>query len=122
VRAIDGIKLTTTSVSHCCDPDNRIVLKSDLLGQASHATWYDPQSGIGLSNLVGLIVHEARHAEIGGHTCGHDDQTLEELGSWGVQYYYFTWLAEHSAGWLTEQQKTGASYSADVALERICNP
>jgi hypothetical protein len=122
-NAIHGIKLTTTSVSYCCDPQNRIVLKADLLSQPSQASWYDPQYGIGVANLVGLIVHEARHAEIGGHTCGHDDLTLEELGAWGVQYYYFTWLAEHTPeGMLTPYQIQTAQYDAQVALSRICNP
>ncbi|HEY71039.1 MAG TPA: hypothetical protein G4O08_10700 [Anaerolineae bacterium] len=122
-NAIDGIRLTTTLVSYCCDPQNRIVLKADLLSQPSQAFWYDPQYGIGVANLVGLIVHEARHAEIGGHTCGHDDLTLDELGAWGVQYYYFTWLAEHTpAGVLTLVQIQAAQYDAQVALSRICNP
>jgi hypothetical protein len=121
-NAIDGIVLADTGVSYCCDPQNRIVLKADLLDQAFYATWYNAQYGVGLDTFVGLIVHEARHAEIGGHTCGTDDQTLQELGSWGVQYYLFTWLAEHSAGWLSAEQKQGAAYHADVALSRICNP
>ena len=122
-NAIDGIKLTTTSVSYCCDPQHRIVLKADLLSQPSQASWYDPQTGIGVANLVGLIVHEARHAEIGGHTCGHDDLTLDELGAWGVQYYYFIWLAEHTPdGMLTPVQIQAAQYSAQNALSRICNP
>jgi hypothetical protein len=120
--AIDGILLTTTDMSHCCDGQNRIVLKADLLSQPAFATWYDQQYGIGLDVLVGLIVHEARHAEIGGHTCGSDDQTLQELGSWGVQHYLFTWLAEHTLGWLTPAQMQAALSHAQTALERICNP
>ena len=30
------------------------------------------------------------------HTCGTKDRTLEELGSWGVQYWLARWLAEHT--------------------------
>lgn len=120
--AVDGILLTTTNVSYCCDSHNRIVLKAELLSQPAHASWDDPQMGIGLDTFVGLIVHEARHAEIGGHTCGYDDQTLQELGAWGVQHYLFTWLAEHTTGWLTPAQMQAASGHAQVALGRICNP
>lgn len=122
--AISGIVLTTTDISYCCDSQNRIVLKADLLSQPSYAYWYDPQSGIGLMSLVGLIVHEARHAEIGGHTCGNsDDATLEEMGAWGVQYYLFLWMAEHTPpGLLTPTQREAAMAHAETALGRICNP
>ena len=120
--AVDGIMLTTTDFSYCCDGQNRIVLKADLLSQPAYASWFNPQIGIGLDVFVGLIVHEARHAEIGGHTCGTDDMTLQELGSWAVQHYLFTWLAEHTTGWLTSAQMQAASGHAQVALGRICNP
>lgn len=122
-EAIDGLVLTTTDISYCCDAANRIVLKAGLLSQPQYAVWYDPSAGIGLMNLVGLIVHEARHSEIGGHTCGNDDQTLNELGAWGVQYWMFTWMSDHAhAGLLTEQETSAAHEAAQSALERICNP
>jgi len=122
-EAIDGLVLTTTDVSYCCDEGNRIVLKADLLSQPQLAVWYEASSGIGLMGLVGLMVHEARHAEIGGHTCGNDDQTLAELGAWGVQYWLFTWMAEHApAGLLSEEQAAAALGHAQTALARICNP
>jgi len=122
--AVSGIVLRATEISYCCDDQNRIVLKSELLSQPSYSSWYDPQSGIGLMDLVGLIVHEARHAEIGGHTCGNsDDATLDEMGAWGVQHYYFLWMAEHTPpGLLTPTQREAAITHAETALGRICNP
>lgn len=81
--------------SSCCDPAG--IVNVSATGMAALATnrWVDPRSGTGMEGLVGLIVHEARHAEVGGHTCGVDDGTPEELGAWGVQYYLVEWLASH---------------------------
>jgi len=42
-----------------------------------------------LSAQMVLFIHEARHNEGLPHTCSTNDQTLSELGSWGVQYYMF---------------------------------
>lgn len=123
-QAITGIVLKPVQNSYCCDGQGRIVLKSSLMGQPSHAAWHNPQTGIGLESLVGLIVHEARHAEIGGHTCdGTDDATLEELGAWGTQYWLYIWLADHTpAGFLTQAERQAAHSHASTALSRICNP
>lgn len=45
-----------------------------------------------LQQLAGLLMHEARHADVG-HTCAvFYDQTLEEWGSWAVQAW---WLGGH---------------------------
>jgi hypothetical protein len=123
-EAIESIVLTSTSTSYCCDSQNRIVLRAALLNQPSYTAWYNQQSGIGLMSFVGLLVHEARHAENGGHTCdGINDETLDELGAWGVQYYLYLWMAEHSpAGLLTPVEREGATAHASTALGRICNP
>jgi hypothetical protein len=122
-NTINGMVLTETEFSHCCEAENRIVLKADLLEQADNLVWANPQSGGGLIGFIGLIVHEARHAEVGGHTCGTDDETLEELGAWGVQYYLFIYIAEHSPqGFFTEEQIQAAQSHADTAIGRICHP
>jgi len=121
--AIHGIVITDVEYSYCCEAGNEIVLKGELLSQTDYQAWANPQSGVGLMSLVGLIVHEARHAEIGGHTCGSDDLTLEELGAWGVQYYLFLYMVENSApDFFTQEQRQVASQHADTALARICNP
>jgi hypothetical protein len=121
--AINGIVITDTEYSHCCTADTEIVLKADLFTQPDYRFWINPQSGCGLIGLIGLIVHEARHAEVGGHTCGLDDETLEELGAWGTQYYLFLYMAENSPPTFfnVDQQQIALNY-AQTALGRICNP
>jgi hypothetical protein len=121
--AINGIVITDTEFSHCCDMSMWISLKADLLNQPDYRLWINPQSGSGLIGLIGLIVHEARHAEIGGHTCGNDDQTLEELGAWGIQYYLFQYMAEYTpSDFFTQEQRQMAINHANIALSRICYP
>jgi hypothetical protein len=44
----------------------------------------------------GGLVHEARHIETGGHSCDYHDTTIAEMGPYGVQYYYYVWLANYS--------------------------
>jgi hypothetical protein len=120
---IDGAVLNETEVSYCCDPTNRIVIKAFLLHQDDYQFWVNPQSGSGLIGFIGLLVHEARHAEIGGHTCGTDDETLEELGAWGTQYYLYKFMAENTPkGYFTDLQRQSAMSHANTALNRICNP
>jgi hypothetical protein len=121
--AIRGIVITDAEYSHCCTSDMEIVLKADLLLQPDYQFWINPQSGSGLIGLIGLIVHEARHAEVGGHTCGSDDATLEELGAWGTQYYLFLYMAQNAhPGFFTEDQRQIALNHAETAIQRICTP
>ncbi|OGO18592.1 MAG: hypothetical protein A2Z14_12040 [Chloroflexi bacterium RBG_16_48_8] len=121
--AIHGIVITDAEFSHCCAAGKQIVLKGDLLYQPDYQIWVNPQSGGGLIGLIGLIVHEARHAEIGGHTCGLDDATLEELGAWGTQSYLFLYLAENTPlAFFNQEQRQMAIQHSDTALARICNP
>lgn len=62
-----------------------------------------PGGVVGLGDLMVLMVHEARHAEKL-HNCEWKDgigfvhdQTIAELGAWGVQYYLHLWLADHTS-------------------------
>jgi hypothetical protein len=54
--------------------------------------------GSGFPTLIEGLVHEARH--IDGqhpHSCGTGaDQSIAELGAYGVQYYLNLWLARHT--------------------------
>jgi hypothetical protein len=54
--------------------------------------------GLGMLNMVDVMVHESRHAESGQHTCDDfvSDRTAEELGAWGTVYNLHRWLAYHS--------------------------
>jgi hypothetical protein len=43
-----------------------------------------------------MLVHEARHADASlPHTCGNLDNTIAELGSFGVQYSLMLWIGSH---------------------------
>jgi hypothetical protein len=85
--------------SFCCDP--KVVINIKIAGNSYLMLTdrrIDPSIGGGLMDTMVLYVHEARHNEGHGHTCngGIDDQTVTEMGSWGVQYYLLQWLAQHS--------------------------
>ena len=77
--------------SFCCAPADTINIRADVvIALPGHD---DPWGVVGISEL---FVHEARHNNIGPHTCGFYDQTLAELGAWGAQYYTAKWIVEHS--------------------------
>jgi uncharacterized repeat protein (TIGR01451 family) len=105
VGAIDGIRFRSDiSSSYCCDPANFI----DVAVEPGHAfltltpLWIDPSGGGGLYDTGVVFVHEARHNEGRPHTCGGgtNDQTVDELGAWGVQYYFGIWAALFSGSYL----------------------
>ena len=50
----------------------------------ARTAWRDPQEGVGLGNLILLIFHEARHADLP-HDCGTNDSSPSYMGAWGVQ-------------------------------------
>ncbi len=94
VDAIQGIRFTNGSGSFCCNPQGVINIGTNNLAALQYST-----SGW-LASLMVLFVHEARHNEGLAHTCGSGDQTLAELGSWGVQYYLFEWMAFHTGQYM----------------------
>ncbi len=98
IDTIDGIRFREITYSYCCEPANVINI---LVAENSYifltGRWVDPAMGGGLMDTMVLFVHEARHNEGYEHTCnGQDDQTIAEMGSWGVQYYLLQWLAQHT--------------------------
>ncbi len=117
VGAVKGIRYRSDiEDSYCCDPANVIDIQvppDPLHNMATLVTerWIKaPDFTVGLRDLVVLFAHEARHNEGKPHTCNRpedlnktacqngacSDQTLGELGAWGVQYYLLKWLADHS--------------------------
>jgi endonuclease YncB( thermonuclease family) len=58
-------------------------------------SFIDPDLGGGLMDTLALFVHEARHNQIG-HWDGENDHTIAEMGSWGVQYHLYLYLADKS--------------------------
>jgi hypothetical protein len=95
-RSIDGIRVEDVEYSSCCDATGYMSVKSSGLAAVDTERWIDPSNGAGLSDLVGLLVHEARHNEDKPHTCdGGNDATVAEMGAWAVQAFLFQWFAQH---------------------------
>jgi hypothetical protein len=83
----------------CCDPPGVINIQAlNTRGEFNFTKWIDPQVNGGAMNLMALMVHEARHANGFFHTCGTPvtkDNTLAQVGAWGVQYYLETYLSNN---------------------------
>jgi hypothetical protein len=96
--AIRGIRVRgDIQNSSCCFPEGMVNLAATSLVTNYTDRWLDPTMRGGLVGFVLVLVHEARHADgRHPHTCGTKDQTLDELGAWGAQYYLSRWLAEHT--------------------------
>jgi hypothetical protein len=104
VGAVDGVRVGG-SRTYCCDPARVIVI-----GVSS-------EYGDGFPTLIEGLVHEARHADGGhSHSCGTGaDQTIDELGAYGVQYYLNLWLAQHNVDPpLTREERLYSASRADL--------
>jgi len=99
--------------SYCCDPDGVINL------QAKNLSVIESLAPDALASLMVLMLHEARHIEIGGHTCGTNDQTLSELGAWGAQYYADEWLVHHTGSFFGSRSGLGgaSAYRTPMQLD-----
>jgi hypothetical protein len=103
VDTIKGIRFRgDVEHSACCVPARVISINVATTVMRHTDLWVDREfigSGAnGLSRFLLLVAHEARHADGASHTCGQatKDRTVDEMGSWGVQYYLARWLAEHT--------------------------
>jgi len=140
VRAAKGLRFEYSDFSHYSIADEEIVIRSNPdMGFYGDEHWIsrDPDHLYGLSSLVGLLVHEARHGDGYLHTCAYseeaggygDDQTMEEMGAWAVNALYFKWIAEHSdLEYMTpidapsELYRERAAHTAEYLTEnRICD-
>jgi hypothetical protein len=132
--AVTGIQFAKTQYSHCCESPMDIVITTDIT--IPDDIYWD-EDGWGVRGFIGLLAHEARHAEGYPHTCAYseaaggyaDDQTMEEMGAWAVNSLYFQWVADHSdVAYMTPVDAPPASYR-DMAREsaeslahyRICS-
>lgn len=131
VAAIDGIRFRgDIAYSQCCEPANVINLRSQLGSEETDA-WMDPLTpALGLAHTMLLMVHEARHNNGYPHTCGSDDNTIDELGAWGVQYYLHLWLADHApdafmaapiTGYAAFYQDNHRAYAQGLKNAAFCN-
>ena len=117
--------------SFCCDPPNAINLSVAPNSYYSFSNQWveDNGNGGGLVSSLALVLHEARHHNAGGHTCGTDDQTLAELGAWGSQIMFYRWLDRYAdPGYMrpatgdVAYYRNWAAQQAAVELGRICQP
>lgn len=128
IDSCDKITLSTTAGVSYAIPANREIVIAMLSNSYLLNTdrWMNQSSGGGLANTLVLFIHEIRHLNGNGgypHTSGSNDATLQEAGSWGVQYYSYKLLANYS-NWTNSIVTYTASqlnYAATSALGRIAN-
>ena len=118
VSSIRGIRIRgDRGTSFCCDPDGIINIQAQNLAALRY-----PSDFQYVGSLMVLFVHEARHNNGFPHTCfvdlgtgprpdtrisrsqeefagvvpGSNDDTIAQLGAWGVQYHLDIFLGSHS--------------------------
>ena len=118
VSSIRGIRIRgDRGTSFCCDPDGIINIQAQNLAALLY-----PSDFQYVGSLMVLFVHEARHNNGFPHTCfvdletgprpdtrisrsqeefagvvpGSNDDTIAQLGAWGVQYHLDIFLGSHS--------------------------
>lgn len=135
INTVRGIRFRDDiEYSFCCEPDGYINIGTSNLAALETNQWISPYTGTGLKGLMVLYIHEARHNEVGSHTCGDLDNTIDELNAWGVQYYLNEWLAWHTTdpsffyaddilemGWYNYNLETAYYNAIDIANTRFCN-
>lgn len=136
VSSIQGIRFRgDITGSFCCEPANVINIQAAPNSTALATNrWIDPASSVGLDDLLALLVHEARHNNGKPHTCvgttgdQTEDQTIDELGAWGVEYYLELWEGLYSGAFLTSPDIYPSYYrdhhlltSESTYLSRICD-
>lgn len=132
IDVIDGIRFVKGGVSHCCEPENIIVIalnEDSPLLQTDQ--WIMNREGDGLMQATFLYAHETRHNEGFHHTCttrNGDDNLLSEMGAWTIQYYLALWIARYGDSAFLKTQAGGpnayrlaAFQDAEVTyLTRFC--
>lgn len=130
--AIKGMRFRSDiPLSYCCQPAHTLDIRAtDNESIVLTDRWVEPRSGGGLRDTLVLLVHEARHNEGKPHTCGANDNTLGELGAWGVQYNLLTWFADYTdpaffvtAGAPPDYVRTLTKSEAEnIRKTRFCKP
>jgi hypothetical protein len=83
--------------SSCCSPPHVVNIQySEINFLMTTNTWSNMEMGVGLSDIVALLVHEARHNLAGPHTCAAGDKTIAEMGASGVEYLFWVWIETYS--------------------------
>ncbi len=119
VSSIRGIRLRgDIGTSFCCDPAGIINIQARNLSALQF-----PSDFRWVGTLVVLFVHETRHNNGFPHTCGANDNTIGELGAWGVQYYTDLYLGSRSDPAFITPAATRAAFmqdAQDICSTRFC--
>ena len=86
-----GVRYTAgTGTNNCCGGDRIINMFYSAVDDRP-VDWPRVQS------TIGSLVHETRHIESGPHRCqGKWDNLVSELNAYGVTYYMYLFIADHS--------------------------
>jgi hypothetical protein len=100
-QAVTGVVFDRNAeFSRCCDKEGHIVVQTQYLLAAQTELWVDSyHGGAGVASLLGMLVHEARHAEGFRHLCSKQagsDLNLGEMGAWAVENYLYLWITDHT--------------------------
>jgi len=86
---IRAIRFRSDIAAHtCCGDPPTINIKAEL-----HAFYSDRWTAVG--GLTAIYIHEVRHTYMA-HRCGGRDNTIAEMGAYGVEALLYQWLAYHS--------------------------
>jgi len=138
VEEVDGVAFVSggpgNESSFCCR-QTRVIQMSGLGIRIDDAsTWIDAQAAApqglmqpegrlhqGMQSILVILVHLARVSEAGGRkeVCPEpwQDRRPEDLGPWGVEYYFLTWLADHSGSNFLAAPGSNPSFYRDVARQ-----
>jgi hypothetical protein len=108
---IHRIQFLQTGRSNCCRSSDTMQIDVDAADQS------------GFPRMVLVLVHEARHADIG-HSCGDKDSSIAALEPFGVEYYLALWLADHvTAPALTPAERVAARNASEtLRTSAFCPP
>jgi hypothetical protein len=110
-QAVNGIVFDPDSeFSQYRPADGMVVIQTEYLLATQTELWLSSyHSGAGVSSLLLLLAHEARHGEGYPHTCltaVGKDLDLAYMGGWAVEYYLHLWIADHATpGFFMEYQR-----------------
>jgi hypothetical protein len=81
---VRGVRIRTDIIyDSCCQPASVISLLGTRIIEAT------------IPSYLEIMVHEARHIDHVSHQCENKDNTISELGAFGVQYYVLVWMSAH---------------------------
>jgi hypothetical protein len=101
-----------------CSPCNRVSPRLVIpLPRQTAINWTN------VARLIGGLVHEARHIEVGDHPCGTKDRRVDDLGAFGVHNLTYEWIAQHLAsGEVPDDVRSAArSWACEQRSSAFCN-